>query len=157
MSVASRIDSWHLPIEISIPTHFGETTHNRPSVKTPETYVSKTVWDSSLLPQFLNTMNSEKSKEMLMEAQSTIEIDVNQSYSILLNVLRGASSCMTKQVAIHRDNVPSKKCSLWYDRQCKSTKNAVKARLRKFQFDRKDASRRAYVEERKKYKKATNS
>ena len=147
ISVENRIESWHMPIVLSLIlpcTHFMHSS-------TTVSQFDKFVWDNNNVDDFKEIINSEEVINNVETLTVLVNVDVHGCITSLCKILKDASQCMKKTITI-RPGV-SKQKSDWFDNDCYEFKKTVKASLRRYRNHRDDETAKAtYVYNRKSYK-----
>eukprot|EP00745_Piridium_sociabile_P003840 TRINITY_DN122266_c0_g1_i1.p1 TRINITY_DN122266_c0_g1~~TRINITY_DN122266_c0_g1_i1.p1 ORF type:complete len:165 (-),score=17.57 TRINITY_DN122266_c0_g1_i1:470-964(-) len=111
LSVAVRIDSDHLPLELCIG-HDGQVS--KTSVTTEKMFIEKTDWNHDSGYQFINLMNSDKTRERLKCALGLLDVDINEALKIVNDLLKENAQYMKRRICINKQKAYDE----WYDAEC---------------------------------------
>jgi hypothetical protein len=147
--VGSRVESAHMPIELSVrlPNSQAHTQKMPPAQKESFT---KFKWDGEKANTFSTLLNSEESSAQLHEAMDLIDTNIDQAVSKFNETILKASECMKKTIRVKNDDKQSS--NKWYDRDCIAKKKDARKALRSFQNTSSHENKQKYNATRKEYK-----
>lgn len=147
MNVDNRIESWHMPIMLSLLLPCTHVIHSSTAVSK----FDKFVWDKNNVEDFNEIINSEEVINNVETLTDQVSVDVQGCITSLCEILKAASQCMKRTITIRPGM--SKQKSDWFDGDCYEYKKIVKASLRRYRNHRDDeTAKAAYVYNRKMYK-----
>ena len=125
LCVIERIESDHMPLELH--TNVEEMIGHTAEVDKNEC-TDKFVWKADYAQQFIESMNSDTTKEQLNLASSLIDVDINEALKSFNDCLKQNAECMKRKIYVNRP----KKMDEWYDEECRVARKNVRKLLRKF-------------------------
>ena len=144
ISVGSRIESSHMPMEISIGIEKGANT------KLKQHSISKIVWDRSKEDEVLENIRSITFKNLLSSAQLSLDSSLDFSVKIFTDALLQTADCMRRNIRIV--NQRESNHSDWFDSECRTAKQNANRALRTFRKVSTTTTKAQYVQQRKAYK-----
>ena len=138
------VESDHLPVVLSIYLH-GHTEDKQ--CKQTAQSIEKCVWDSSLIPVYLDALGSTPINEQLRQAKTLVHSDINKALEVFVTCLQDASGCMIKKIKTGGFKHGKK----WFDQECFKKRKLTRASLRKFRRTQKEEDRICFVQNRKEY------
>ena len=145
LTVGSRIESDHMPIEISIGSPVEPT-----STQEILTY-TKITWTQSKTEEFQNQIRSERFHQQLKSTCRAIDTSCNLALSIFNSALIQCAECMRREVKI-RGKPVSQTYSAWFDKECRVHKQLAKKALRQYKKGKQDEQKTNYLQARNLYK-----
>ena len=124
ISVINSINSWHLPITLSVSLTDDNLTSNSSG-----TY-NRIIWDENKVNEFVHAINNDDSVTNIRKAYEHIEHNnIDGAVACYNTILKEASSCMVKRIPKSTAicNAPE-----WFDVDCKNLKRTVQKNLRHF-------------------------
>ena len=104
-------------------------------------------WNNDKCLQFDECLKSEKCREILIDANSLIDTNVDKAVSRFNEFMYNVGECMKINV-----NACKRPRSVWFDLECSQSRKVLRQYLRKFTRYNKDEDRLAYSEKRREYK-----
>ena len=144
ISVINSINSWHLPITLSVSLTDDNLTSNSSG-----TY-NRIIWDENKVNEFVHAINNDDSVTNIRKAYEHIEHNnIDGAVACYNTILIEASSCMVKRIPKSTAicNAPE-----WFDVDCKNLKRTVQKNLRHFRKTKRDREKDVYIQNRKQYK-----
>ena len=145
VTVGSRIDSSHMPLEIKV----GSKTTKGTQVKTVKE-ISRIMWDADKTEEVLQNMQSSEFNNLLGQAYASLEVSLNSSVKILTVALSQAANCMRRTFL--SSNKTAHKQAEWYDNDCKSAKVMARRALAAYKRTLATTDRSFFVQCRNNYK-----
>ena len=144
VTVGSRIDSNHMPLEIRF------VTETKTDKKLKYDTTSKIVWDKCKEEEVLNNLDSDIFKSSLNSATASISTCINKSVEIFTDALIHTINCM-KHTFVSNNQV--KHCHAeWFDVECKAAKQKTTRALRLYKKSSSQNDRSTYTQMRNVYK-----
>ena len=151
MYVHSRVDSWHMPISLSMQVT------NKPVSSESSYSFDKLVWNLNYVNQFDREWIDNDIQENVKQLEQIMHYDVDLTSDAITSFSELLTNCahmMNK--TIKYDPSKSRIRSSWFDQNCHAKKRIVKKCLRKLRNahspENKIEYKRIYVENRKEYK-----
>ena len=148
MNVASRVESDHMPILLSI-----HITDNTSQMQHKQEELNFVKWDDEKLDQFKKEMCSNNFRSYIDNLESNIETDINTCIRSLCDFYLDACHMMKKPFK-NLDSQKSKKYSKisYFDKECFQMKLCLRKYLRKYKKCKSDENKNNYAKFRKEYK-----
>ena len=144
LKVAQRVESKHMPVELTIGCQREETVNDN---QTKSVRFEKFVWNAENSQDFLTSLVSEEVQSYFREASALIDSDINQSLLKFNEGLLKAGQCMKKSIVIGKE-----KKQLWFDFECAESRRQLRRHLRKYHSSNGVEDRINYTQKRKEYK-----
>jgi len=148
LRVLPLIESPHSPVCISVNTLLDNHNTDTQKVK----WINKRIWDTKLEQQYIHLLQTNETCEMLFQAHTLIDYDVNEALKLFNKTLLSCSDCMIKRVCIGNTNIRDPH---WFDDECKTLKTQTRHSLSTFRRTKQADDRMRYVADRKSYKQLT--
>ena len=142
LKVAQKIESKHMPVELTIECHSNRAVLERKRTKTFK--FEKYVWNQENNQEFLSRLSSDEVKDCFREATELIDSDINKS---LLKFNEGLLTAGQKSIIIGKE-----KKQIWFDLECRESRQVLRQQLRKYHKSNVDTDRLSYTQKRKEYK-----
>lgn len=145
LRVGDRIDSWHMPVELKLQSS-GQDKSPVPEEMKGE---DRIVWSEDLVQTFKEEIEKDIFKQKIKDAREELQTNADIAVDTFSKALCSAAACMIRTVGKKKD-----KKQAWFDLECLQQKRLVRRLLQAFQRSKLNSldKRRAYVEERRKYK-----
>ncbi len=145
LKVAQKIESKHMPVELTVETQSDRAVYERKRTKTFK--FEKYVWNQENNLEFLSRLSSDEVKDCFREATELIDSDINKSLLKFNEGLLTAGQCMKKSIIIGKE-----KKQIWFDLECRESRQVLRQQLRKYHKNNVDTDRLSYTQKRKEYK-----
>ena len=109
LKVAQKIESKHMPVELTIESHSNRAVLERKRTKTFK--FEKYVWNQENNQEFLSRLSSDEVKDCFREATELIDSDINKSF---LKFNEGLLTVGQKSIIIGKE-----KKQIWFDLECR--------------------------------------
>jgi exonuclease III len=145
LGVIPMIESKHALVELSFKKPLAAETSENLGKSTAK--VSKFKWNEEFREQFILSMQSDVVNTKLAKASDLINTDINLALSEFNDCLSSAGECMK---VTH--SVGSEKLKVWFDLECKQSRQQLRRSLRRFHTSNCVEDRHEYAEKRRQYK-----
>ena len=149
LSVLERIETYHLPVllSISFPNHSSVNIDN--NINGSDTVIEKIVWNSDYLDVFDQRLNDEETTAMLDHVTELIDEDVDLALGSFNNCILKVAECMKKSISVNK----KKKSHGWFDIECSFKRKCVRKLLKICRKSPDDNDvRHSFCKERREYK-----
>ena len=146
MSVQSRIESWHMPVTLSLNIRNNAVK----SATMSEKGIERFVWSNEKANEFIEKMNSEEVKNNVNFLKENVYLDTESCFMSLCNILKDTAQVMRKASTLETGKSTFR--SGWYDLECYTYKKKAQKSLRRYRNWRSVVRKAEYVQNRKSYK-----
>ena len=156
MTVHSRVESWHMPISLSIT--FVNDTDNVGHIYSDSctnNIIETIVWNVEKLDYFMKEITSYDFKSKVECLMNSMPVDFNNAVNEFTSLLSNAACTMKKKVYI----IPEKPThnNSWFDVECQNLKDTLRRILHKYSNNRSQENKDQYVALRREYKQLLDS
>ena len=123
-TVADRIESDHMPIELSCSALSSEDSGSQ---SIPQIITEKIIWQPSKIQMFQQCIDSPQFHDDLAHACLTLDYSIEDSLDIFNGALLAAANCMLKVKSAPRQQ---RARSPWFDKECYTFKKIARGQLR---------------------------
>ena len=120
----NRVESQHMPIEMTLVSSNQRATEERREEETRE--ISKTRWREAKKEESANILNKPRTIRALEEATEALDISVDEGVENFDKVMKEVNKPMNSTLKIGGQNEPKKK---WFDKECETKKKQARQAL----------------------------
>jgi hypothetical protein len=148
MNIIERIDTKHLPISLSINVLKRDVGKNDNTPNDDNGTCEKMCWNPENHNAFMELLGSKQTEEMLKQAVSLIDSNVNDALKVFNECLHDTAIMMKRLIYCKS----RKKEQDWFDSECRLFRKSVRRALRKFRRTNLPNDRFDYCKLRREYK-----
>ena len=148
MYVHSEVDSWHMPISMSIS--FDVNTNDVPLNDNVSSF-EKICWDKNKIHLFIREITSNVFRNTVNDLINVLPNDMNDAVTRFTDLFRDAAKCMKRTIKIN-PNEPKINNS-YFDKECLDFMKKLRRSLHKYRSNRADVNKNEYASLRRDYKK----
>jgi len=145
--VASRVESDHLPLEITVD----DETHTMNNVISETKCISNVRWDPEKANYFLENIQGSAFTETLHQAFITIDTSVESALELFNQCIMSSAECMRKFLIVS-DPVEKRTRSAWFDYDCRVAKQEARRALNRYRYTKHATDKEPFLTCRKRYK-----
>jgi len=147
VNVASRIESQHMPLEISLGLR------KPPYQKITKTrYISKICWDTSKVREFVDRINEREFSDRLSDATEKLQHSTEEALTIFMEALTTCVEGMRKNITIKYNTALNEKRVAWFDGECRDARRETRKALNRYRTTKLSIDKDKYASFRRQYK-----